>query len=317
MIRSSNNQPVSLGDFLMNPRNLNTRKKDFFIKVNDFLNWDPVIDCIENLYVKSNGRPGYPALIMFKALLLAQWYGLSDPELEDCLKDRISFKQFVGLDITANVPDETTLCRFRERLNKDGVMQKLFTLINDQLEGKGLFVKKGTLIDASIVEAEGRRNTKTRDIEASFTRKNDRSYFGYKVHAGMDMESGLIHSLQSTTASVHDSQVWDELLHGEEKAVFADKAYYDQGYKQCLRRQNIYCGILDKNKRNRKLSNKQEKRNKRNAGLRSPVERFFGVIKDQYHYLKASYRGLHKNKEHIFALGIAFNLQVGIRLAGT
>lgn len=317
MIKSSKSTSPSLGDFLMNPRNLETRKKDFFIQVNDFLNWDPVIEMIEDLYVKNNGRPGFAALMMFKALLLAQWYGLSDPELEDCLKDRISFKQFVGLGIADNVPDETTLCRFRERLNKEKVMEKLFELINSQLEDKGLFVKKGTLIDASIVEAEGKRNSKTRDPEASFTKKNNKSYFGYKAHAGMDMESGLIHHLESTTASTHDSQVWDELLHGEEGAVFADKAYYDQEYKQFLRRKNIYCGTLDKNKRNQKLSNKQKKRNKRNAGLRAPVERFFAVIKDQYHYLKASYRGLHKNRQHLFGLGIAFNLQVGIRLAKT
>ena len=317
MIKSSKDTSPTLGDFLMNPANLNTRKKDFFIKVSAFLDWDPVIEIIEALYTKNNGRPGFPALMMFKALLLAQWYGLSDPELEDCLKDRISFKQFVGLGIADNTPDETTLCRFRERLNKEKVMERLFELINSQLEEKGLFVKKGTLIDASIIEAEGRRNTKTRDPEASFTKKNDKSYFGYKAHAAMDVESGLIHHLETTTASAHDSQVWDELLHGKEKAVFADKAYYDEGYKRYLRQGQVYCGILDKNKRNRKLSGKQKRRNKRNAKLRSPVERFFAVIKDQYHYLKTSYRGLHKNKQHLLGLGIAFNLQVGIRLVGT
>lgn len=317
MIKSSKNTSPSLGDFLMNPNNLDTRKKDFFIKVNEFLDWDPIIKVIEGLYEKQNGRPGFAALMMFKALLLAQWYGLSDPELEDQLKDRLSFKHFVGLGITDDVPDETTLCRFRERLTKNDLMEVFFVLINDQLEKKGLFVKKGTLIDASIIEAEGKGNAKTRDPEASFTKKNNKSYFGYKVHAGMDMESGLIHHVEATTASTHDSQVWDELLHGKEKALFADKAYYDQGYKHFLRSRDIYCGILDKNKRNHKLSNRQKKKNKRNASLRASVERFFAVIKDQYHYLKTRYRGLSKNRQHFFSLGSAFNLQLGIRLAGT
>lgn len=317
MIKSSKHISPTLGDFLMNPGNLDTRKKDFFIKVDRFLDWEPVIKAIENLYEKGNGRPGFAALMMFKALLLAQWYGLSDPELEDQLKDRLSFKQFVGLGITDDVPDETTLCRFRERLNKENLMEKLFVLINGQLEEKGLFVKKGTLIDASIIEAEGKGNAKTRDPEASFTKKNNKSYFGYKLHAGMDMESGLIHHLEATTASTHDSRVWDELLNGKEKALFADKAYYDQGYKHFLRSRDIYCGILDKKKRNHSLSKKQIRRNKRNASLRAPVERFFAVIKDQYHTLKTRYRGLSRNRQHFFALGSAFNLQLGIRLAGT
>lgn len=313
MIKTSKNRSPSFGDFLMNPKNLDTRKKDFFRRINEFLDWDPVAGRIEGLYTDNNGRPGFPALVMFKALLLANWYGLSDPELEDCLKDRISFKQFAGLDITDDVPDETTICRFRKKLNSEMALEKLFGEINSQLENHSLFVKKGTLIDASIIESEGRKNTKTRDNEAGFTVKNKKSYFGYKAHIGMDMEGGLVHSLEYTSASVHDSQVWDELLHGKEKAMFADKAYYDEGYKRMLRRENIYCGILDRNKRNHKLSGGQQKRNKRNSGLRSPVERFFAVIKDQYRYIKTCYRGLYKNRQHLFALGIAFNLQLAVR----
>lgn len=314
MIQSSqDNEPLSFGDFLLNPKNLETRKKEFFEKVDELINWNPLIYRVEKLYNQEQGRPGFSALMMFKSLLLAQWYGLSDPELEDCLKDRISFKKFVGLQMEDDVPDETTICRFRNRLIEKNFLQKLFKIINWQLERKGIFVQKGTLIDASIINA-GKGTKETRDDEATWTKKNNKSYFGYKAHQAMDMESGLINNLEMTTAKVPDCLVWDSLLHGKERAVFADKGYYDQGYKRVLRTKDIYCGILDKNTIKRKLSGKQKKRNRRNAGLRAPVERFFAVIKDQYKYIRAKYRGLKKNAEHLFSLGIAFNIQRAVSL---
>lgn len=298
---------------MVNPKNLQTRKKKFFENLEKIINWNPVIYRIEKLYNKEMGRPAFAALVMFKALLLAQWYGLSDPELEDCLKDRISFKRFVGLQMEDDTPDETTICRFRNMLATKKLQQKLFGIINKQLEAKGIFIKKGTLIDASILNADG-GNRKTRDTEATWTKKNNKSYFGYKAHIGMDQGSGLVHSLEATTASTHDSQVWDELLHGDEEAEFADKAYYDEGYKRCLRKNNKFCGILDNAKRNHKLSRKQKKLNKLKSKVRSPVERFFAVIQRQYDYIRVRYRGLHKNRQHLFALGIAFNLERAVSL---
>ncbi|MBD3331174.1 IS5 family transposase [Candidatus Peregrinibacteria bacterium] len=313
MIKSSDEESISFGDFLLNPKNMQTRKREFFERVNEMINWNPIVYRIEKLYSKDNGRPGFSALMMFKSLLLAQWYGLSDPELEDCLKDRISFKKFVGLQMEDDVPDETTICRFRNKLMEKDLLKKLFKILNAQLEQKGIFVQKGTLIDASIVNA-GKGTNKTRDDEATWTKKNDKSYFGYKIHQAMDMGSGLVHSLDMTTAKVHDSEIWDSLLHGKERAIFADKGYYDVGYKRVLRFKDIYCGILDKNTTRRKLSSKQKRRNKRNAGLRAPVERFFAVIKEQYKYIRARYRGLKKNMEHMFMLGIAFNIERSIGL---
>lgn len=298
----------------MNPKNLQTRKKEFFEKVNKIINWQPVIYRIEKLYTHETGRPGFPALLMFKALLLAQWYGLSDPELEDCLKDRMSFKQFVGLQIEDDVPDETTLCRFRNRLTEKHLLEKLFAIINQQLETKGLFIQKGTLIDASIAEAAG-GNRSTRDPEASWTQKNDEFHFGYKIHSAMDAgENGLVHHLDMTTAKTHDSGVWDGLLHGKEKAIFADKGYYDEGYKAVMRKQGIYCGILDRSKRNHPLSRKQKNLNKIKGKIRAPIERFFAVIYEQYKFLKIRYRGLAKNRQQLFALGIAFNLDRAVSL---
>lgn len=307
-------QTPSFGDFLVNPKNMQTRKKEFFERVNTVINWNPIVYRIEKLYTAENGRPGFPALLMFKALLLAQWYGLSDPELEDCLKDRMSFKQFVGLQIEDDTPDETTLCRFRNRLMEKHVLQKLFSIINRQLEVQGLFIQKGTLIDASISEAAG-GNRSTRDPDASWTKKNNHSYFGYKIHSAMDMgKNGLVHHLEMTTAKTHDSRVWDGLLHRKEKAIFADKGYYDEGYKAVMRRQGIYCGILDKRKKNHSLSRKQKRLNKLKARIRAPIERFFAVIYEQYKFFKVRYRGIIKNRQHLFALGIAFNLDRAVSI---
>jgi len=315
MIKSNAQKDQSFGDFWMNPKNLETRKKEFFQYLNKIINWRPLEYRIEKLYCEETGRPGFPALLMFKALLLAQWYSLSDPELEDCLKDRLSFKQFVGLGIEDDVPDETTICRFRNRLMEKRLLEKLFHLVNEQLEGKGLFVKKGTLIDASILEAEGgkKKLEKRCDKEATWTQKNNMSFYGYKGHAGMDWMSWLIHNLDLTTASVHDSKVWDSLLTEEEKAVFADKGYYDEGYKALLRRKGIYCGVLDRAKRNNPLSPRQKKRNKQKSRVRCNVERFFAVIKDRYE-AKVRYIGLKKNKEHLFSLGLAYNLERAVSL---
>jgi IS5 family transposase len=130
MIKTSQTLTPSFGDFLVNPKNFQTINKKFFEQLDKLINWNPVIYRIEKLYKEDNGRPGFPALLMFKALLLAQWYGLSDPELEDCLKDRLSFKQFVGLQMEDDVPDETTLCRFRNRLIENRLFEKLFTLMS-------------------------------------------------------------------------------------------------------------------------------------------------------------------------------------------
>jgi len=315
MIKNNAQKDQSFGDFWMNPKNLETRKKEFFQHLNKVIHWRPLEYRIEKLYCEETGRPGFAALLMFKALLLAQWYSLSDPELEDCLKDRLSFKQFVGLGIEDDTPDETTLCRFRNRLMEKRLLEKLFHIVSQQLEAKGLFVKKGTLIDASILEAEGgkKKLEKRQDKEATWTKKNDVSFYGYKGHAGMDWLSWLIHDLDLITASVHDSGVWDGLLTNQEQAVFADKGYYDEGYKKVLRRQGIYCGILDKAKKNAPLSPRQEKRNKQKSRVRCNIERFFAVLKDQYK-AKVRYLGLMKNKEHLFSLGLAYNLERAVSL---
>jgi Transposase and inactivated derivatives len=177
------------------------------------------------------GRPPYDPLLMLKALLLQQWYRLSDAELEEALNDRVSFRRFLGLSLEDAAPDHTTLCRFRNRLTEDGLAEKLFSEFEKQLEQRGLLLKRGTMIDASLVETPHRPASEDGkraaiDPDAALTaRKGQRgTHYGYKMHAGVDQTSRLIRSLKLTPANVNDTVPADELVCGDEQAIYADKA---------------------------------------------------------------------------------------------
>ena len=189
------------------------------------------------------GRPGYPPLALFRALLPAQWYQLSDPGLEEALADRLSFRRFCGFGLDDSTPDETTLCRFRGALAERGLAEALFAELNRQLDAKGLVLRAGTLIDATLVEAAVARppqsegEVSTKDPEAGFTRRGQRSFFGFKAHVAVDLGSDLIRDAVLTGADVGDSLAADglvqaatgsprRLLRGVSlAAVFMDKAY--------------------------------------------------------------------------------------------
>lgn len=176
------------------------------------------------------GRPGYQPLLMFKALLLQAWYGLSDAELEDALLDRLSFRRFVGLTLEDAAPDHTTLCRFRNGLTAAGLMEKLFAEFDRQLEKAGLILKRGTMLDATLIEAACARPRELGggdacDKDAAFARKDGKTMFGYKAHVGVDEGSGLIRAIVTTPANINDTTPADLLIRGDEKAVYADKAY--------------------------------------------------------------------------------------------
>src|SRR5215210_2856604 len=186
------------------------------------------------------GRPPYDPLLMLKALLLQQWYRLSDAELEEALNDRVSFRRFLGLSLEDAAPDHTMLCRFRNRLTEDGLAEKLFGEFERQLDQRGLLLKRGTMIDASLVETPHRPASHERgraavDPDAALTaRKGQRgTHYGYKMHAGVDQTSRLIRSLKLTPANVNDTVPADELVRGDEQAIYADKAYAKRARLAC------------------------------------------------------------------------------------
>lgn len=245
-----------------------------------------------------------------RILCLQQWYNLSDPGVEDAIYDRNSFQKFLSIDIlTESVPDETTICNFRNLLQEHGLFKKILTLINKHLEQKGLLMKEGTVVDATLIAAPSSTKNQSgkRDPEMSSTQKNGKWHFGMKAHVGVDPKSGLVHSLTTTTAKVHDTHKFDDLLHGEEKAVLGDKGYFNSSRKQSLRQRGVFCGILDKASRNTQLSPSQKKRNRKLSRARAVVEHPFQVIKCQWNYRKTRYRGLEKNTGQLNFLFSLYN----------
>ena len=272
------------------------------------------------------GRRGYPALAMYKALLLQQWHGLSDPGLEEALGDRISFRRFCGFSLSDDTPDETAFVRFRAALAspKDGgdLAGALLAEANRQLEQHGLILKKGTLIDASLVEASVARPTggsgapSPLDRDAEWTRRGRVGYFGYKMHVAVDQGSGLIRAARMTSAKVYESTVADSLVQGDEAAVYADKGYEHKGRRARLKALGIKDRIMHRaNKHHPVLPHWQQVRNRLIRPLRAPVERVFGTLKRSYGYRRVRYRGLQRNHVHLHLLCIAMNLRRAEKLA--
>lgn len=304
-------------------------------KITALLDWSAVEDLLETALAADTGRPPYSPLTMFKALLLQQWYGLSDPGLEEALSDRLSFRRFCRLSLDVTTPDETTICRFRARLAAKGLGDLLFVEVSRQLEAAGYLVKSGTLIDATLIRSSVRppadnpsrrtpetmvrkrgRDTwphsrSTLDPDASWTRGGigRRLCFGYKAHIGVDQGSGLIRSRILTTANTYESLVADDLVCGDEQAVYADKAYEKRARRDWLKAQGIKDRIMHRRNKHHDLTHWQKLRNRLIRPIRAPVENVFGTLKRQYGYRQARYRGTTKNALHLDLLIIAFNLR--------
>ncbi len=267
------------------------------------------------------GRPGYPPLALFRALLLAQWYQLSDPGLEEALADRLSFRRFCGFGLDDGTPDETTLCRFRGTLAERGLAEALFAELNRQLDAQGLVLKAGTLIDATLVEAAVARppqsegEVSTLDPEAGFTRRGQRSFFGFKAHLAVDLGSDLVRGAILTGADVGDSLAADALVQGDEGAVFADKAYDSAVRREALASAGIADAIMHRGHARRRLAPWQRWMNAALAPIRGQVERAFGTLKRSYGWRRVRYRGLAKNGAHLHLLCTAMNLRRAERLA--
>lgn len=286
--------------------------KGYLAKIDRLIDWRPLDALLQSLYPSAVGRPSHPPLVMFKGLLLAQWYKLSDPGLEEAINDRLSFRHFLGLSLAESVPDETSFCRFRNLLAQRGLMEPAGALINQQLDARGLLIKQGTLIDATLVEAAPRRpgkDTAPKDPQASYTKRQKKIHYGYKAHIGVDQGSGLVRKVGLTGACVHDSHVFDELLSGDEAAVFADKAYDDRERRQKLQAKGVYPGILEKGYRNHPLTPEQKHHNKILSRVRSGIERIFGTLKRVYRWQRVRYLGLKKNLNHLYLLTMAYNLK--------
>jgi len=293
-------------------------------KIDGLVAWDGFEKLLARVRPGESGRPPYAALSMFKALLLQQWYGLSDPGLEEALGDRLSFRRFCGFALDAGTPDETTIWRFRQALIAAGLADRLLAELNRQLEGLGLVVKRGTMIDATLVAAqaappslaEGAGAKSRHDRDAAWTRQRGKAHFGYKAHLAMDQGSRLIRRVRLTPAKVYESEVADELISGDEGAVYADRAYEHKARRRRLKARGIKDRIMHRSHKNQPaLPPWQQRRNALIAPIRATVEHLFGIMKRGYGYRRVRYYSLPRNALQFELLCIAINLRRAAVLA--
>lgn len=314
----------SLLDGVFNRRHKKSRTDILLTKIDKFVDWKHLERLCETMYKDSRkGHPSIPVVVALKCLILQYLYDLSDPALEDALIDRLSFQRFAGITFDDDIPDYSTIWRFRERLIKADLYEAIFAEIDRQIDRQGLILRRGTLVDATLVQAARKKKriddatskSSQQDTDATATKRGNKSMFGYKGHIGVDQGSGIIRRVRFTTASVHDSQERDNLIIGDERAIFGDKGYADTAFKQECRAKGVYYGILDKGKRGRpNLSTRQKKRNKIKSRIRSAVERPFAHFKGLQGFRRTRYVNLVRNEFHFFFLCMIENIRTGINL---
>lgn len=295
-------------------------------RIDDAVDWERLGRVVAGVHAAPRGRPSYPPLLMVKVLLLQQWYCLSDPQLEEALGDRLSFRRFVGLGLQDATPDHSTISRFRQALEVQELSAPLFTELAAQLDAQGLVLKQGTLLDATLVAAQvrrpplaaGRGAASPTDPEAAWTQtgRGARSHFGYKVHLGVDEKTLLVRRAVLTPANVYESEVADTLVSGDERAVYGDRAYESKRRRQWLRELGIADRIMHRaNKHQPVLPDWQQQRNAWIAPRRAWVEKVFGTLKRSYGYQRVRYRGVGRNTVELWFKLMAYNLRKADTLA--
>jgi len=279
-------------------------KKDPLKALSTQINWEQfeskLYSAFAHIDYSQGGRPPFDRLLMFKVLVLQEYYGLSDDQMEYQLLDRLSFQRFIGQGLQDRVPDAKTIWLFRQSLTEAGVLDELFVQLGKRLQRIGLVAHKGKMIDASFVKVPVQRNSEEenkqikngetpdnwndqkrsqKDVDADWTKKNKESHYGYKQHIKADVHNKIITNFEVTPASEHDSQVIDELLEPKKEngePLYADSAYYSKERIERLRKLGYKPRILEKAFRNTPLSESQKDRNKKLSSKRCRVEHIFG-----------------------------------------
>lgn len=302
----------------------------FLERVSTLFDWRRVEEALAPLRSGVMGAPSYPVMVLFKALLLQQWYGLSDPALEEALGDRLSFRRFCGVPLDQKMPDHSTIWRFRERLGQSGVAEAAFNCITSQIEKAGLVLKTGTLIDASLIpaavnkpappegklppDANGRPGSKLvrspLDPDAAWAKKDGHHHFGYKAHVALDMGSRIVRRAALTPANINETSCADALICGDERAVYADKAYDSKARSAALKARGIRNRIMRRwHWRWPPPSRWELQRNALLVIRRAPIEPLFALLKNVYRFSRARYRGLARNAAALHLAVTAMNLK--------
>ena len=291
-----------------------TRREIFLERMDKLIPWKQLEKKVALYYPKGQtGRPPYPLPTMLRVHCMQLFYNLSDPAMEDALYEIESMRQFAGLKLD-RLPDETTILKFRHFLEQHGLGKVLFKEVNKHLEKNGLMLREGSIVDASIISAPSSTKNESgqRDPEMRQTRKGNQWYFGMKMHIGVDDTLGLIHSIDTTAANVHDIVSAGNLLHGDELRVFGDAGYLGiQKRDEHKDRQNVSWFIAKRPGSRKKLDDRKLKAEKLKASARAKVEHPFRYIKQVFGYSKVRYRGLAKNSNRLHLLAAFSNLLMG------
>ena len=295
-----------------------TRTEKLLMKIDEVVPWEvmekEILSKRERGY-NGVGRPFTNIQKLLKCLFLQGMYNLSDPEVEDQLRDRMSFQKFVGITTEKDIPDETTVCNFRNELVEICYQENIFTKTQFLLHEMGYTVKEGHIQDGTIVEAsKGKKNKygkNTRDKDASFTNKNNQWYHGYKAHIETSKNGDFILNTTFTTASVHDSKQQNALMTGDETCGYGDSAYgmsnkANEIYELCGMKTEFH----EKGVRNAPLTSFQKETNRIKSTIRAKVEHPFAWIKTRYMHKKVRYRGLVKNSFHWFLISAIYNFEL-------
>jgi len=288
-----------------------TRRERFLTEMDAVIPWARLTALIEPHYPKAGqGTQPMPLERMLRIYFLQHWFNLSDPAMEDALYDSEAMRRFVRLELSADaVPDESTILRFRHLLERQQLTEAMFASVRTLLEDKRLLLKAGTIVDASIIEAppSTKNAEKSRDPEMHQTKKGATWHFGMKVHVGTDAQ-GIVHSLTTTAAHVADITVLPQLLHGEERVLYGDQAYWSEFHRQCAQGHGIRYRVNRRGTRQQPLTPRQRAINRRRSQARARGEHAFHVVKRLWGFTKVRYRGLAKNTARLFAAFALANL---------
>ncbi|MGF6608943.1 IS5 family transposase [Paraburkholderia sp. WSM4175] len=295
------------------------RRQRFLAEMEKVVPWPRLLSAIAPYYPKGKrGRPPIGLERMLRIYFLQQWYGLSDEGLEDALYDSIAMRAFAGVDLAVDdVPDATTLLKFRRLLVEHDLTRKLFDEIGISLCERGLLMKEGTLVDATIIEAppSTRNAGNSRDPEIHQTKKGNEWHFGMKAHIGVDADSGLVHSLVGTSANVSDVSQAHALLHGHEREAFGDAGYTGVEKRDGMHGNPVQWRVAVKRGKIKAMRDGalkdlliQVERTK--AQIRARVEHPFHVVKNLFRHRKVRYKGLAKNTAQLFSLFALANLVI-------
>ena len=304
-------------DLGLNLSTKRTRKREFLDEMNRVVPWAELVELVAPYAPEGRrGRPPFPLEVMLRIHFMQQWFTLSDPAMEEALHDMPVFREFAGLDNwSTRLPDESTLLRFRHLLEKHKLAAQMLVLINDLLRSKGLMLRAGTVVDATLIAAPSSTKNASgeRDPEMHQSKKGNQWYFGMKAHIGVDAESGLVHTVRGTSGNVNDVTEANALLHGQETEAFGDAGYRGV-HKRPDAKDNVRWNVamrpgqrkaLDKNNPLEMITNEIERIK---ARIRAKVEHPFRIIKRQFGHIKVRYRGLKKNTAQLVTLFALANL---------